>query len=276
MLDRDTRIVMTTALLAVAGLAHAVGEKVEFSAEAVQSAPQRPTMQAQMYVSSKAVRTETNNNNQLQVEIVFPEQGRRVMLIPQQHRYMEQNGLPPLAPAATQQKNFNPCAGVPDTRCKKLGSEKLQGREAEKWQITAQRDGRTLVSQHWIDIERRLALREKFADGTLSELKILGKEKLNGRTTEKWQLTVIYNNGQRSQSTQWYDPQLQMVIREELPGGYVRELRNIKVAKQAASLFTIPADYQRQQVPAQAAGMGIGMGAGAGSATAGGTPPVKQ
>ena len=47
------------------------------------------------------------------------------------------------------------------------------------------------------------------------------------------------------------------MIREELPGGYVRELRNIKVGKQAADLFTIPAGYQRQEIPAQTMGMGM-------------------
>ena len=51
------------------------------------------------------------------------------------------------------------------------------------------------------------------------------------------------------QSIQWYDKQLKMVIREELPGGYVRELRNIKLAKQPKELFSIPAGYQRRDEP---------------------------
>ena len=47
------------------------------------------------------------------------------------------------------------------------------------------------------------------------------------------------------QSTQWYDPELQIAIREELSGGYFRELRDIRVAPQPDHLFTVPADYQR-------------------------------
>ncbi|MGB5534442.1 MAG: hypothetical protein WBN08_00955, partial [Thiogranum sp.] len=47
------------------------------------------------------------------------------------------------------------------------------------------------------------------------------------------------------QSTRWYDPELQIAIREELSGGYFRELRDIRVAPQPDHLFTVPADYQR-------------------------------
>lgn len=177
------------------------------------------------------------------------------MLMPQQRSYMEQRGMPVTPLTATQKKNFSPCAGVPNTHCKKLGTKKLQGRWTEKWQITAQRNGREVRSLHWIDVKRRMPLREKFADGTLSELKILKREKINGRNTEKWQLTVTRSNGQSMQSTQWYDKQLKMVIREERPGGYVRELRNIKLAKQPKQLFSIPADYQRRDAPPSPMGM---------------------
>lgn len=246
MFDHYYRVFTGVVLLALAGLVQAVEVKVEFSAEAIQTAPQRPTMQAKMYVSKKAVRTESNINKQAYVEIVFPQEGRRVMILPQQQSYMEQRGMPVSPPVAKQTKNFSPCEGVPDTRCKKLGTEKLQGRQTEKWQLTTQRDGRAVHSLHWIDVKRKMPLRESFADGTVSELKILKKEKLNGRNTEKWQLSITHSNGQSTQSTQWYDTQLQMVIREELPGGYVRELRNIKVAKQPQKLFTIPKGYKRQ------------------------------
>lgn len=258
MFNHCYRVFIATGLLALVGFAHAVDVKLEFSAEAAQMAPQRPTMLAQMYVSKKAVRTESNVNNQQYVEIVFPEEGRRVMLMPQQRSYMEQSGLPTF-PAAKQKKNFSPCAGVAGTTCKKLGTEKLQGRQTEKWQITDQREGRSLRSLHWIDIKRRMPLREKFADGTLSEIKILKKEKINGRNTEKWQLSVTRSNGQSMQSTQWYDTQLKMVIREEMPGGYIRELRKIKVAKQAKELFDIPAGYQRRDAPSPTMGMSRGM-----------------
>ena len=50
-------------------------------------------------------------------------------------------------------------------------------------------------------------------------------------------------------TTQWYDPQLKIAIREELPGGYFRELRDIRVGAQSPQLFTIPAGYQLTKAP---------------------------
>ena len=43
-----------------------------------------------------------------------------------------------------------------------------------------------------------------------------------------------------------------MVIREDISGGYVRELRNIKIAKQNKNIFKIPSDYKKEGMPAMA------------------------
>ena len=58
------------------------------------------------------------------------------------------------------------------------------------------------------------------------------------------------------QTTQWYDRELQIAMREELPGGYFRELRNIRIGPQSDALFRVPAGYrlvepQRQQPAGQ-------------------------
>ena len=44
----------------------------EFSAEAVQSAPGRPSMNVKMFISKNAVRTESQMNGNTVVEIVYP------------------------------------------------------------------------------------------------------------------------------------------------------------------------------------------------------------
>jgi len=82
---------------------------------------------------------------------------------------------------------------------------------------------------------------------------MIGVETLNGRTVEKWQMTLS-PPGQKSQkSIRWFDLQLNLAIREEYPGGYVRELKNIRVGPQPESLFSIPAGYsifeQKQPLP---------------------------
>ena len=82
----------------------------------------------------------------------------------------------------------------------------------------------------------------------------MGDETLHGRATERWEMKTTPPDGESKQSTQWYDPELQIAIREELSGGYFRELRDIRVARQPDHLFTVPANYQRvipeQQQPA--------------------------
>jgi hypothetical protein len=96
-----------------------------------------------------------------------------------------------------------------------------------------------------MDEERHMPLREQWPDGTVTELRLLGFEKLYGRPTERWEMKTTRPDGEAMQSTQWYDPELQIAIREELAGGYFRELRNISVGPQPAHLFTVPANYQR-------------------------------
>ena len=56
--------------------------------------------------------------------------------------------------------------------------------------------------------------------------------------------------GKQSTSKQWYDPELRIITREELPGGFYRELKSIAVAPQPPALFSVPADYKRVEAPA--------------------------
>ena len=114
--------------------------------------------------------------------------------------------------------------------------------------MTVKRNGRSFKSLHWLDKKRHMPLREQLHDGTVSTMTMLEKEKMNGRNTEKWEISAIRSNGQKIISQQWYDPKLKMVIREALPGGYLRELKNIKVTKQTKNLFKVPSDYKKENI----------------------------
>ena len=131
-----------------------------------------------------------------------------------------------------------------------MGKDKVNGRDAVKWEMTVKRNGRSFKSLHWLDTKYHMPLREQLHDGTVSTMTMLGKEKINGRNAEKWEFSAARPNGQKIISQQWYDPKLKMVIREALQGGYVRELKNIKVTKQAKKLFKVPSDYKKENVPA--------------------------
>ncbi len=95
-----------------------------------------------------------------------------------------------------------------------------------------------------------MPLRDVWPDGSVSELKLTGMEVLDGRKTESWQRTMTDAEGKQSTSKQWYDPELRIITREELPGGFYRGLKSIEVAPQPPALFTAPADYKRVEAPA--------------------------
>jgi hypothetical protein len=242
-----SRALVGMMLIATFGVAYAVGDGIQFSAEAVQKTP-KGTMNARMFVGKDAVRTEYNTGQQQAIEIVYPDKRERVMLLPGQHAYMEQKGGP-----APQNQSVpsadNPCAGIKDATCKQLGTEVVNGRKAQKWEMTATQNGRKVRSLLWIDAEGKYPIKEFYPDGTVMELHDVGTDTVNGRKTRKWETVITRTDGQSTRSTQWYDPELKIVIREEMPGGYVRELKNISVGPQPAELFQIPAGYQKINPP---------------------------
>lgn len=233
-------------LFAIQGNA-AVEINAEFSADAVMMTPQQPAMQSKMYVSKKAVRTETNMNGREVIEITYPEEYRSVLLYPQQKIYLESKA--PQQQSKNKATDNSPCAQLPNAECQLLGKETIDGRQTEKWQVITDSRGQQLRTLHWIDTKRKLALREFFPDGSFSELKMVSKETVNGRQTEKWERVFSRPDGSSMTSYQWYDPELKIAIREEMPGGYVRELKNIKVGKQKSQLFVIPKNYNKMDQP---------------------------
>jgi hypothetical protein len=199
-----------------------------------------------MYVSKDAVRTESTINGIAVVEIMNSKQQTRVLLVAKKKIYLQQQRKVDANNAtASKQKTENPCAGLPDTTCKKLGNETINNRKTEKWEFTLVRNGQSYRSLHWIDVKHRMPIREFFPDGTVMELTMQGTETIHGRKTEKWAMQMTRTDAEKMTSTQWYDPELKIAIREELQGGFIRELRDIKVGKQDKKLFEIPAGYTR-------------------------------
>jgi len=78
----------------------------------------------------------------------------------------------------------------------------------------------------------------------------VGSEAVNGRSTVKYQGT----SASGEVSNIWLDPKLRFPVRWETKdsGG---ELQDIKEGSQPASLFAIPGDYQKMQMPAGMPGM---------------------
>ncbi|MDH3228413.1 MAG: DUF4412 domain-containing protein [Alphaproteobacteria bacterium] len=83
--------------------------------------------------------------------------------------------------------------------------------------------------------------------------KMVGPATVNGRATEKWRCTGELDpvpGEQPADSTSWFDPELGFPVREVKDNGDAFEVRNIKVARQDASLFEVPAGYQKLDINA--------------------------
>ena len=240
-------IVVFVSLL-VSSSAQAYEVAVEFSADAVQTTPGQSEYHARMYVSKNAVRTDSILNNTPVIEIMNSKNKTRSLLVPKEKVYVQHHSNESMK--ETKSGSKKPCDGLIDTTCKMLVKEKVNNRQTEKWEFVVKRNGQDYRSLHWIDVERQMPIREFFPDGTVTELLLQGKEQINGRKTEKWVMQVTRADGNKMSSIQWYDPELKISIREEMQGGFIRELRGIKTGKQDKKLFSIPDGYKKiEQLP---------------------------
>ena len=88
-----------------------------------------------------------------------------------------------------------------------------------------------MKSIQWIDEERGVALRQEMPNGQQMELKMVGKEEMEGRSV-RWEMEMVQPNKSPQKSYRWFEPELNVILREEFPGGFVRGMRNIRVGAQ--------------------------------------------
>ena len=240
--------ILSVMLTGLPAISYASVADKEFSADAVVSIPGQQSTTSKLYVGKNVVRTETQTAGGVIIDIVFTDKGKLIKLNTQHKQFIEMP-VQKLSPA----DDNNPCSRIRNASCTFLGNETVDGLETQKWQIIASKQGKNIRTLHWVDVNRQLAVREFFNDGSMAEMKLEAHENINGRDTERWIRTISRPDGSTVSSYQWYDPQLEISIKESLPGGYVRELKNIKVKKQRAELFTVPHDYKMmhpEQLPA--------------------------
>jgi hypothetical protein len=81
------------------------------------------------------------------------------------------------------------------------------------------------------------------------ERKLLGKETIDGHPTEKYLITYKDRNNTQ-QVYQWWATDINFPIKTEaLNGEWKQEYKNIKMGKQDDSLFTVPAGYEKFDMP---------------------------
>ena len=239
-------ILLFTPVIASAGQS-----QVEFSADVIQSMPQQESQQSKMYIGNDQMRTDMTVGGKTMIQIIDMKQQTAYMLDPEQKTYMERKAGPgeSMPGGGAAQKDTNPCAGMQNLVCRRIGVESVNGRPAVKWELENTSHGQSGKMEIWLDQERHIPVRQTLPDGVTMEMRLVGKEALNGRNTEKWEMKATRPGGQSSIAYQWFDPQLNMNVREEQPGGYVRELRNIRIGRQPADLFTVPPGYKLVSIP---------------------------
>ena len=250
----DKRMVSAALLGAVmvaAGVARADGAGAQFAADMVRRAPDGQVVGGKMFVGDARTRMEMSQKGRDVVRISDQKRGQEWILFPAEKSYLERATPPgaaapvPAAPSA----ESDPCVGMAGLTCRRVGIEDVNGRPAVKWEMSMTDKGQTLTATQWLDVQRGLPLKHVLPNGQTMELTLLGNETLDGRATEKWQMTTAVPSQPPAVSFQWYDPQLKLAVREEFPGGYVSELKAIRVGPQPDELFTVPAGYTKKAPP---------------------------
>jgi hypothetical protein len=82
-----------------------------------------------------------------------------------------------------------------------------------------------------------------------SNCKQVGSENLNGRSATIWEVQVGMGTIQLGTWTLWVDAGWKMTVKWRTTDGTTGELENIQFGPQPASLFELPSDYRRQDLP---------------------------
>jgi hypothetical protein len=238
-----SRLLLIITLLLVTFVTNAAQSTVEFSAETIESQPGQGQRNGRLYIGQDRVRSDTDVNGETIVQIIDLGKQEAIVINAAQKSFIRRRASEHEIQAQASAKDASPCAGMQNLVCKEAGSETINGRKTLKWEITNPSAGKGGTMLFWLDAEHRIPVRQEMPDGSIMEMRLLERETVNGRDTEKWEMTARRGDGQSYVSLQWYDPEIRMNIREQLPGGFARNLINIKLQPQPVGLFSIPAGF---------------------------------
>ncbi len=236
-------------LLLLLSTAQAQQAMVEFSADTVETDMQGGEQTGKIYVGKDRIRTDIDINGQSLIQIIDLKAQEALMINTQEKSFLRRQAGGGEMVSAPKTDAASPCAGMQNITCKQTGKEQVYGRPALKWEFTSEAGEHAESMTIWLDEQRGIPTRQVMPDGSSIEMRMLGPDTVGGRKAEKWELTVTGPDGKSTTSYQWYDPGIDMNIREESANGYFRELRNIRLGKQPDSLFSIPAGYTEISMP---------------------------
>lgn len=215
----------------------------DFNARLIHGSKQGNTINGSMYVDSGRVRTEIEQDGQLSIEIIDPFVGKAWVLDQDKKQYTVRD-VPVLSKETA--NSHNPCSSLAGAECRLLATEILNGRQAKKWFIQTDKSKKL----QWRDVQHGFPVQVVESGQVVMSMVYLGSEVVNDRKVERWK-ALQRRQGSIIESQQWYDPQLNIAIRQLAQDGSYRQLNNIKIGKQNEALFLPPQGYKKQDAMTQ-------------------------
>ena len=228
-----------------------------YAADAVYRTPDGSESTGRVVKSGPDMRLEFTENGRAVVQIIRRAEGRMYVLDPASRSYFTVQGEPdPQAGTAAYEA---PCdQSVAGVTCRFLGNEVASGITAELWEIGQPGDP-TQISRILWDGARHRALRQEYPDGTVMALSFKAMAQIEGRNVEHWIISVTVPGQSPLAGAWYYDPELRVELREELPTGEIRSLRNIVLGAVDPAAFAVPPGWSEISPPGPA-GPGSGTG----------------
>lgn len=217
---------------------------VSFTADAIQIRGDNIS-HAKMFWLDGNVRFEYTEDGVPMAQI-FDNKNNKIIWLDNKNKYYLEREMPEsekIVAKTNNKKSIDPCAQFVNAECVFLKKVKINGRESEKWLITLDDNGHDFHVFQWIDTKYRNILRQENSDGTGLSVDIHEDQEVNNRKVRKLTMVAFSATGNQKQGTQWYDNELDIVVKQEYQNDVVDELRNIEVGKVSQNKFTVPKDY---------------------------------
>ena len=155
-------------------------------------------------------------------------------------KHMQKFKAPPIAADAIDGP-LSPCppqVNSQGVRCERAGQDVVSGVTVERWIVySPQQNGAMVIL--W-DTGRHRALQFEYPDGSSMKMAFVKMEEIEGRNVEFWKITQAAPSQEPIIGGWWFDPELRVVIREDLPNGVSRRIENIDIAPIEAAMFAAP------------------------------------
>lgn len=222
-----------------------------FAAQAVQTLPDGSEQVGRIMKSAGNMRIEIlGPNGQSSIQIMRGAEGVAFLVDPQTRTYAVIKD-PSIATAVSGASD--PCPPPAQMQsaqmtCARVGEGQVSGIITQTWELKApQIDGAMRIE--W-DQGRKRALSQTWPDGTNMTMTFQAMQEMEGRQVEHWSTSLQAPGQPAVIGGWWFDPALLVVVREEVPGGATRSLREIRVTELDPAFFLPPQGYT--QVEAQA------------------------